>query len=234
MRHRSAPIGIVRESAARARIMRTRGPVGRLERCGDVGTGAEAGIDEPLRAQVARVLQRRRRCAATGSASAGPIRGRASSGPHRCRRRTRAGCASGRGPRCAAGICRRSPAPAHDRGRRCRRVPDANVPWEKVRSGVTILPGRGGDQRSWWWGAAVADIPLHHAFVAVPLPVPGRISPLDAIPAIPDSCPCHTGLASGASQGKTGRAPLLLACDGAGELEFGPTERKACASRVPS
>ena len=35
------------------------------------------------------------------------------------------------------------------------------------------------------------------------------------------------GLASGVGQGKTGRCPLLLECDEAGELEFGPTERKA-------
>src|SRR5438067_2487044 len=52
MRHRGAPPGIVGESTAGAGIMRASGPMRRFERCGDVGTRAEAGIDEPLRPQL--------------------------------------------------------------------------------------------------------------------------------------------------------------------------------------
>src|SRR4029079_9730498 len=56
--------------------------------------------------------------------------------------------------------------------------------------------------------------------------------PLDADSAILDSLACHAGLASGASQGKTGRGPLLLACDAAGGLEVGPTGREAASARM--
>ena len=51
--------------------------------------------------------------------------------------------------------------------------------------------------------------------------------------------PIHHGVTSGwhpcGDKGRRAVSPLLLACDEAGELEFGPTERKAVlASHVPS
>ena len=77
--------------------------VRRGQRLGDVGAGAEAGVDQALRRSARRAPRHRLRSAATGPAPARPIRGRASAGPRKCRRRTRAGCGPGRDPRSAAG-----------------------------------------------------------------------------------------------------------------------------------
>ena len=108
--------------------------VRRGQRLGDVGAGAEAGVDQALAPSAARARRHKLPCAATGPAPARPSRGRASADPRKCRRRTRAGCASGRDPRSAAGTCRRFPARGHGRSRRCRHGRGAAARSARARS----------------------------------------------------------------------------------------------------
>ena len=58
---------------------------------------------QPARLQLVERCLHKPRCAAIAPAPARPIRAQASGGPRRCRRRTRACSASGRGPRSAGG-----------------------------------------------------------------------------------------------------------------------------------
>ena len=168
-----------------------------FERGGDVGAGAKAGIDEALLAKPLERFGVGRGSAAIGPAPARPTRAPAMPGPRRCRRRIRAGCASGRDPRFAAPTCRRCPARGRRQAPRCRRVRDATVRSAKARSARRSRP-----------------------------------PPLTANPQSSIHGPVTPGWHPAVNKGRRAGRPLLLACDGAGELEFGPTERKAVAARM--
>ena len=197
-----AALGIVGQAAAGAGIGAAGIAVRRGQRGGDVGAGAEAGIDQAFAPSAGRAPRHKARSARDWT-SGSPSQSRPSQRKilDRSRRRTRAGSGPGRDPRSAAGTARRSAAPRMA---------------ERRAIGMAEVEPAGRR------GREAGD---DHA---------SDCCQSELLTASRGKCchdACHAGLASGWSQGKTGRSALssLRATGPGGGVRTDRTRKARCA-----